>query len=122
LPTRLSDLKILDSRVKLKDLENLEGETFFPDMVKAVVDVDKDIIAVNAELHSDLETLLLENGSSQKSLYGINIIFDDGETEFDSMINPPRNRDDGYPRGGRFVCSPEKQKKIEEIVDKWIER
>jgi len=38
------------------------------------------------------------------------------------MINPPRNRADGYPRGGRFVSSPEKQKRIEEIVNKWIEK
>ena len=42
------------------------------------------------------------------------------EIEFDSLINPPRNRDDGYPRGGRDVSSPEKRKKIEEIVSRWI--
>jgi len=30
---------------------------------EAVIDVDRELIAVDAELHSDLEALLLENGS-----------------------------------------------------------
>ena len=62
----------------------------FGDMVKAVVDVDRELIAVDAELHADLEALLLEDGSSQKSLWGINLYPAlDGEqfVEFDSMIN-----------------------------------
>jgi len=115
-------MKILDQKIKLSELREFEGECFFDDMVKCVVDVEKGLIAVSAELHADLEEYLIENGSSNRNLYGINIIFDDGEIEFDSMINPPRNRDDGYPRGGRFVSSPERQQRIKEIVDQWIER
>ena len=59
-------------------------------MVKAVVDVERELIAVDAELHSDLEALLLEDGSKQKSLWGINLyseIQGDDFVEFDSMIN-----------------------------------
>ena len=44
----------------------------------------------DAELHSDLEALLLESGSRQKDVWGINIYPDlkgDGFIEFDSMIN-----------------------------------
>ena len=36
--------------------------------------VDKGILALNAELHSDLEQLLLDQGSSQSSLYGFTYI------------------------------------------------
>ena len=115
-------MRILNEKVKLNDLRSLDGEVFFEDMVKCVVDVDKRIIAVSAELHSDLEAFLMDSGSANSSLYGINVLFDDGEVEFDSMINPPRNRDDGFPRGGRDVSSPEKRKIIEEVVDTWIER
>ena len=68
-------MKILKEKIKFEELQNFEEEVFFDDMIKCVVDVDRDLIAINAELHSDLEELLLENGSSQKSLYGINIIF-----------------------------------------------
>ena len=89
-------------------------------MIKAVVDIDLGLLAVNAELHSDLETLMLNKGSKQQSLYGINIFLDDGEIEYDSLINPPRNRDAGYPRSGREVADPEARRKIEEVVHKWI--
>ena len=37
------------------------------------MDVEKGIIAIDAELHSDLETLLLGNGSKQENLWGINL-------------------------------------------------
>ena len=62
----------------------------FGDMVKAVVDVERGLMAVDAELHADLEALLLEDGSTQRHLWGINLYPElEGEQfiEFDSMIN-----------------------------------
>jgi hypothetical protein len=59
-------------------------------MVKAVVDVEKEIMAVDAELHADEEALLLEKGSRQEDLWGINIYPEMPENErieFDAMIN-----------------------------------
>ena len=109
---------IVDSIISLTKLEEAENK-YFEDMVKAVADIDKKILAIDAELHSDLEQLLLENGSQQKSLYGFNIYFD-GEIEYDSMINPPRNREAGYPRVGRYVADPKARAIIEEIVKQWI--
>ena len=53
-------------------------------------------------------------------VYGINILYDLWEIEYDSLINPPRNREAGYPRVGRYVADPEARKKIEEVVNKWI--
>ncbi len=47
-------------------------------------------MAVDAELHSDEEALLLEDGSRQAHVWGINIYPDLAESErieFDSMIN-----------------------------------
>ena len=114
-------MQILDRIINKEDLIHLEQEEFFEDMMKCVVDIDKELIAVNAELHSDLEELLLENGSEQKYLYGINILYDDWEIEYDSMINPPRNREAGFPRVGRYVADPIAREKIEQVVRKWIE-
>ncbi len=113
--------RALDKRITIEQLKVIEPETYFDYMSKAVVDTGRELIAVNAELHSDLESLLLENGSEQRNLYGINILFDEREIEFDSMINPPRNREAGYPRAGRTVADPEARKRIEEVVSKWIE-
>lgn len=75
-------------------------------MIKCVVDIEKELLAINAELHSDLEKYLLDNGLENKNLYGINILLDDYEIEFDSLINPPRNREAGFPRVGRDVADP----------------
>ena len=83
-------------------------------------DIERGLLAVNADLHADLEELLLENGSEQKNLYGYNILYDGWEIEYDSLINPPRNREAGYPRVGRYVADPEARERIQEIVKKWI--
>jgi hypothetical protein len=45
----------------------------FGDLVKAVVDVQRGVMAVDADLHSDEEALLLADGSRQEHLWGINI-------------------------------------------------
>ena len=93
----------------------------FGNFVKAVVDIEKEIIAVDAELHSDLEALLLENGSKQKNLWGINLYPEmTGEdfVEFDSMINM-RPSQGNRSRG---VDSPEIRKKILTIIAKKVEK
>ena len=62
----------------------------FGELVKAVVDIDRGIMAVDAEMHSDEEAFLLEDGSEQRSLWGVNIypeLTGDDRLEFDSMIN-----------------------------------
>ncbi|MCD7957777.1 MAG: DUF5674 family protein [Lachnospiraceae bacterium] len=110
---------ILNKKVTVDELMHIEKKTFFDDMIKAVVDIEKELLAVNAELHAELETLLLDSGSSQSKLYGINI-YEDGEVEFDSLINAPRNREAGFPRVGRFVADPEAREKIKEVVKKWL--
>ena len=56
-----------------------------------------------------------------KQIQKINADYDDHEIEFDSMINPPRNREAGYPRVGRYVADPAAREKIEQVVNKWID-
>ena len=112
---------ILDKKIKADELRNIEpGISFFPDMIKGVVDLKKGIVGVNALMHADIEKVFLKNGSSQQDLYGFNIIYDDNEIEYDSLINIPRNRDLGYPRGGTTVQDINMQMRIREVVEKWI--
>ena len=62
----------------------------FGDMVKYVVDVERDVIAVGGELHVDAEDVLLEAGSRQQDLWGANYYPGrgrDGCIEFTSLIN-----------------------------------
>lgn len=84
-------MQIIDSQnqIHLDELREMAA-AMFGDMVKAVVDVGREIMAVDAELHADEETLLLEKGSNQYDLWGINLYPElEGEdfVEFSSMIN-----------------------------------
>lgn len=82
-------MEIVRNTLKLDDLKRM-AEAQFGDMVKAVVDIDRELLAVDSELHSDLEALLLENGSKQQHLWGINLypeMAGDEFVEFDSMVN-----------------------------------
>ena len=97
------------------------SEEMFGNLVKVVVDVEKKIMAVGGELHSDEEALLLENGSRQQDLWGINIypeIDDEGWIEFDSLINL-RPSQGNLTRG---IDSPEIRRKIRAIVNGLIEK
>jgi hypothetical protein len=114
-------MKILTSRIQKEELIDFEEVTFFDDMIKGVVDVKDEKVALNAELHSDLEELLLANGAAQDGLYGINIIFDDYEIEFDSIINIARNKQNGYRTVGRYVEPESMRNEIVRVVKKWIE-
>ena len=90
----------------------------FGNIVKAVVDIQKEIMVIDAELHADQEALMLEQGSSQEDLWGINLYPDlKGEDfiEFDSMINL-------RPSVGnltRNVADPRIRKSIVSVVRKW---
>lgn len=62
----------------------------FGDVIKTVVDVEREIMAIGAELHADEAAALLDDGSRQPDLWGINLypdISDDAWIEFDSMTN-----------------------------------
>ncbi|MDD5422887.1 MAG: DUF5674 family protein [Candidatus Omnitrophota bacterium] len=111
-------MKIVTDKIAVSELKTMAAN-LFGDMVKAVVDVDREIVAVDAELHSDLEALLLDNGSKQKSLWGINIYPEnsgDDMVEFDSVINirPSQNNK------SRGVNDEAIRKKIIAIVAKKV--
>ena len=80
----------LVEKIELAELEEM-AENMYGDLVKAVVDVAKRLMVVDAGLHVDEEQLLLEGGSLQQDLWGINLYPDsygeDDFVEFDSMIN-----------------------------------
>ncbi len=113
-------MKIITKTVSLDELNRMAVATF-GNLVKAVVDIDRELIAVDAELHSDLEALLLEDGSKQKSLWGINFYPEmqgDEFIEFDSMINM-RPSQGNRSRG---IENEEIRKKTIEIAAKRIKR
>lgn len=113
-------MKIVTQSLTLDEIKAMTAAGF-GNLLKAVVDVDRELIAVDAELHSDLEALLLVDGSKQKNLWGINFYPDiqgDNFIEFDSMINM-RPSQGNRSRG---IEDEEIRKKIIEIVTKRIKQ
>lgn len=111
-------MKIVYEKLTIDELRQMAAATFV-NMVKAVVDVDRELVAVDAELHSDLEALLLEGGSKQKNIWGINFypdMYGEDFVEFDSLINI-RPSQGNRSRG---VENEEIRKKIISIVAKRI--
>ncbi len=101
--------------ITIKELRQMSGK-MFGDFVKAVVDIEKKLVVVDAEMHYDEEQFLLERGSKQANLWGINLypsVFGKQEfIEYDSMINIRPNH--GNP--SRDVESTGVRQKIEEII------
>jgi len=111
-------MKIIEEKITNEELKKM-AEKMFGNLVKAVVDIEKEIMAVDAELHADLEADLLEKGSIQQNLWGINLypeISGEDFVEFDSMINL-RPSQGNRSRG---VESIDIQKKVREIVNKLV--
>lgn len=112
-------MKILESKITRKEL--IENHiTYFKTMTKAVVDIKKAIMAIDAELHSDLEAYLLEKGAKQEDLWGINLYPTKEKKdliEYTALINI-------RPHQNNFSMEVEDikiRKRLEEIVDKLID-
>jgi len=111
-------VEIINEPISLADLKAM-AQDGFGNLVKSVVDVDREIMAVDGELHADEEALLLENGSQQKNLWGINIypeLEGADRIEFDSMINI-RPSQGNRSRG---IDNMEIREKIVQVVHKLI--
>ena len=104
----------------LVDELKLMSAKMFGRLVKAVVDVEKQVMVIDADFHADQEFFLLERDSLQEHLWGINLHPDkfgtDDFIEFDSMINfrfSAGNRTRG-------VDNPKTQEQIKTIVYKFV--
>jgi hypothetical protein len=109
------NMKIITEKITLDELKEM-SKKMYDNFVKAVVDTDKAIMAVDADMHSDEEMLFLENGSEQENLWGINIYpyaVPENFIEFDSMINIRPS----FGNRSRGVDNVEIQKKIKTIVN-----
>ncbi len=83
------EIRIVLDAISRDELTEIAKQQF-GDMVKAVVDVERGIMAISGELHSDEEAVLLDQGSQQRHLWGINLYPDkpvEEWLEFDTLIN-----------------------------------
>jgi hypothetical protein len=116
----MGKMKIVDTSISLEELKKM-AEAMFGEMVKAVVDVKREIMGVDAELHADQEAVLIEGGSRQEDLWGINLYPDlkiEEWIEYDSMINLKPSQDNRT----RGVDDPDIRSMIIRIVNSLVSR
>lgn len=112
------EIRVVRDTISREELTEIAKQQF-GDMVKAVVDIELGIMAIGGELHSDEEAVLLDQGSAQRHLWGINLYPGKPRNEwieFDSMINV-------RPSAGnrsRYVESPEVQATVTRTVNRLV--
>lgn len=115
------EIKVIkDSKISRRELANI-ASAGFGDIVKAVVDVEQEIMAVGGELHADEEVLLFQLfGSKRENTWGINFYPKNSAgadwIEFDSLINLKPSRGNR----SRSVEDPGIREKIMNIVQKLV--
>ena len=112
-------MKIIKDKISIPELKEM-AKKMHDNLVKAMVDVEKKIMAVDAGLHADLMEFLIETENSEpKNVWGINIFPDKtGEEliEFDSMMNIKP----AFNNRTRGVDDADTREKITDIVNKLI--
>ena len=113
------EIKIIKDSISKEELKQI-AEKQFGDFVKAVVDIEQEIIAIGGELHADGEVELIEKQDSKREhTWGINLypeITNEDWIEFDSVINLKPS----FGNRSRGVDNSEIQQKIRNIVEKLI--
>lgn len=108
------NIKIIKDSISREELTELAKE-FYLDLIKGVVDVERQIIALGGEMHADAEEVLLKNGSRQADLWGFNILLNKSKDEclmYESFINiRPRDNNTNME-----VKSPALRKKMKTII------
>lgn len=103
-------------QITLAKLKKIVSQSEYYNLVKAVVDIEQNILVIDAPMHADLEQFLINQGSKQNNLWGVNIHPDVGLTadciEFDSMINL-RPHQQNFSRN---VNDPKIRQKIIDII------
>ncbi len=112
-------MRIVRDHMTLAELIELAEERF-GDLVKAVVDIDREVMAVGEGMHADEEAGLLDDGSRQSALWGINLYPAEFGTpdwlEFDSMINLRPHQQNR----SRSVDDPAIRARIAAVVDRIV--
>jgi hypothetical protein len=65
-------IRIISSKISQDELKEI-CQSHFGTMVKFVIDIQKNRIALGGDMHADAESMLLEEGSRQSDLWGGNL-------------------------------------------------
>ena len=91
------NIKIIKQTISRDEVETLAKE-YYEDLIKGVVDIKRELVALGGEMHADAESVLLKDGSEQSNLWGFNILLNEPKDScliYESFINiRPRDNND----------------------------
>jgi hypothetical protein len=92
--------------------EMLQANRFY---IKTSVDIRHQILAGGGEMHSDCETILLENGSQQPDIWGASWNPISQEIFYESMVNlrPRQNR-------SMEILDPTIREQVKQVIHKLL--
>ena len=102
---------------KITPVQFQQAREIYPDYIKTVMDIEKEILAVGGEYHIDCEDVLIRSGSKQENLYGGGYRVSTREIEYMALSNfkPALNKT-------TYEIMDEKvRKKLEELTKKYLE-
>lgn len=112
------DIVVVHDRIPREELARLCA-TFFGDMVKVVVDVERRVVAVGGELHADAEAVLLQSGSRPEDLWGVNYYPGRGRencVEYTALINIRP----AHGNRGMEIADPGLRERVRDVVFRCI--
>jgi len=78
-------IHILRTKATVEQIAGMLKE--YETMIKIVVDIRRRVVAGGGEMHSDCESVLLDDGSEQDDLWGANWFPAEQRIAFESLIN-----------------------------------
>lgn len=85
------DIRIVSDTIAEDEVRDIARE-FYGSIIKGVVDIEREVLALGGEYHSDALDVLIENGSRGEDVWGFNITLDsdsplEERIEYVSLIN-----------------------------------
>jgi hypothetical protein len=90
----------------------------FDEFIKLAVDIERAILAGGGEMHADCESLLLQDGSEQKNIWGADWVPDEAEVRFESFINIRPNQNNP----AMMILDSAIRDQVEKIVRSLLEK
>ncbi len=108
-------IRIIDTPITRAEAKEIAQE-FYVDMVKGVVDVEQEILALGGEWHMDANIKLIEHGSLQRNIWGFNFYPDENRILYTSLINIRPSQHNRKIE----VQDPELRRRMEDVIRKLV--
>ena len=115
-------MKILKNPISISELREICKNGPFIEVVKAVVDIEKGIMAIDAEMHADLrDELIKQEQSEDKNLWGVNLFPNENSNAF-IVITSLINIKPSLGNKSMGIDSPEIKEKVISIINMLVKR